>query len=139
MYIYNYTSLTLLLPARSLSMKINLKKDDCIKLRIIKDILDNDYKRHYTYSELAQKVNTNEHKMKNGFLQLYKTSLYAYLTNVRIEKAKELLIQTEDAIKQIAGKVGFKDTSNFNKNFKKLTGTSPSMWRRLNIVYAQPA
>lgn len=114
---------------------MNLKQDYCVKLGIIKDMLDNDYKRHYTYSQLAQKVNTNEFKLKNGFLQLYKISLYAYLTNVRIEKAKVLLSQTEDAIKQIAGKVGFKDTSNFNKNFKKLTGFSPSTWRRQNADY----
>jgi AraC-like DNA-binding protein len=120
-------------------MNMNLKQDDCVKLGIIKDTLDNDYKRHYTYSQLAQKVNTNEFKLKNGFLQLYKISLYAYLTNVRIEKAKMLLSQTEDAIKQIAGKVGFKDTSNFNKNFKKLTGISPSMWRRQNADYIEPA
>jgi AraC-like DNA-binding protein len=119
-------------------MKMNLKQDDCIKLGVIKDMLDNDYKRHYTYSQLAKKVNTNEFKLKNGFLQLYKTSLYAYLTNVRILKAKELLLQTEDGIKKIAGKVGFKDTSNFNKNFKKLTGFSPSMWRRQNIIYIEP-
>lgn len=118
---------------------MNLKQDDCVKLGIIKDTLDNDYKRHYTYSQLAQKVNTNEFKLKNGFLQLYKISLYAYLTNVRIEKAKLLLSQTEDAIKLIAGKVGFKDTSNFNKNFKKLTGSSPSTWRKQNVDYIEPA
>jgi AraC-like DNA-binding protein len=116
-------------------MQMNLKQDYCVKLGIIKDTLDNDYKRHYTYSQLALKINTNEFKLKNGFLQLYKISLYAYLTNVRIEKAKVLLSQTEDAIKLIAGKVGFKDTSNFNKNFKKLTGSSPSMWRRENTDY----
>src|SRR5687767_8778043 len=120
-------------------MQMNLKQDYCVKLGIIKDTLDNDYKRHYTYSQLALKINTNEFKLKNGFLQLYKISLYAYLTNVRIEKAKVLLSQTEDAIKLIAGKVGFKDTSNFNKNFKKLTGISPSLWRRLNADYVEPA
>lgn len=95
---YIYTGLILFLPAHNLSMKMNLKQDDCIKLGIIKDMLDNDYKRHYTYSQLAQKVNTNEFKLKNGFLQIYKVSLYAYLTSVRIEKAKLLLSQTEDAV-----------------------------------------
>ena len=113
---------------------MNLKKDDCVKLGIIKDTLDNDYKRHYTYSQLAQKVNTNEFKLKNGFLQLYKISLYAYLTNVRIEKAKDLLGDSRIPVKRVAAIVGIRNDANFIRCFKRLTGQSPKEWRRCNCV-----
>ena len=44
---------------------------------------------------------------------------------VRIDKAKELLLQNQDRIFVIAQKVGFNDTSYFNRIFKKVTGYTP--------------
>jgi AraC-type DNA-binding domain-containing proteins len=109
------------------------KQDDLERLCCAKEILENNYRYHYTLQELTVKLNTNEYKLKQGFKKLYQMSIYAYLTRVRIEKAKELLRNSDFPIKSIAARVGFKDISNFNKNFKKLTGVSPLVWRRANV------
>lgn len=114
-------------------MNLNIKQQDLERLCSAKEIIESNYRYHYTLQELTQKLNTNEFKLKNGFKQLYQMSIYAFLTSVRIEKAKELLNNTDFPIKNIAARVGFKDISNFNRNFKKLTGVSPLVWRRNNV------
>ena len=114
-------------------MNLNMKKEDLERLCSAKEIIESNYRFHYTLQELTQRLNTNEFKLKNGFKKLYQMSIYAYLTRVRIEKAKELLNNTDFPIKTIAARVGFKDISNFNRNFKKLTGVAPLVWRRNNV------
>ncbi|MGV2794552.1 helix-turn-helix domain-containing protein, partial [Clostridium perfringens] len=52
------------------------------------------------------------------------------LNRIRLEKAKERLLTTDDAISDISESVGYSDQSYFTKVFKKMTGVSPSRYRR---------
>lgn len=52
-----------------------------------------------------------------------------YLTECRIDKAKELLKHTDRRIYEVASKAGFKDPYYFSNRFKKITGLSPSEYR----------
>lgn len=53
-----------------------------------------------------------------------------YITSLRIQRAKDLLKETDESIKDIAGKVGIPDYNHFCKIFKKLTGCTPGRFRR---------
>ncbi|WP_106449619.1 AraC family transcriptional regulator [Trichococcus alkaliphilus] len=53
-----------------------------------------------------------------------------YLTNLKINKAKELLIATDDPINIIGSSVGFSDALSFSKFFRKETSLSPSQYRK---------
>src|SRR5512133_722360 len=53
-----------------------------------------------------------------------------YVASLRIEKAKQLLQQSEADITLVAMRVGINDPSNFIKLFKKFTGTTPSSYRK---------
>ncbi len=53
-----------------------------------------------------------------------------YLTNIRIERSKMLLKNTNMKLLEIAEKVGFQDEYYFSKVFKKYTGKSPSTYRK---------
>jgi YesN/AraC family two-component response regulator len=55
-----------------------------------------------------------------------------YLINLRLEKAKNLLVSTESPIKSIAQAVGYKDAYYFSKLFKKYCGHSPCKFRAIN-------
>ncbi|THU32928.1 helix-turn-helix transcriptional regulator [Niastella caeni] len=107
---------------------INLKREDLEKIVAVKNILEKEYHRHYTQKDLARFVCTNEKKLKLGFKQVTQRTLHEYLTLVRIEKSKLFLAETDYPIKLIADKIGL-DKTNFNKSFKKLTGTTPKEWR----------
>ena len=52
-----------------------------------------------------------------------------YITQVRIEKSKELLTNYHLKLYEIAKAVGYSDSNYFAKNFKKLTGITPSEYR----------
>jgi AraC-like DNA-binding protein len=109
---------------------ILLRNDDLEKLHAVKQILEKEFKSHYTTDQLAQKVGINNCKLKYGFKYLFDTGPYKFLTAVRIEKAKEILECTEHPIKYIAVSVGIPDVPTFIKSFKRLTGLSPAEWRR---------
>ena len=56
-------------------------------------------------------------------------SFVQYITNVRIEKAKELLKNTDEKTYEIAEEIGFSDPNYFSFAFKKNIGLSPSQYR----------
>ncbi|MGM9525615.1 MAG: helix-turn-helix domain-containing protein, partial [Peptococcaceae bacterium] len=66
--------------------------------------------------------------------QLFKNEIgvnfLAYLTNIRMEKAKKLLLSTSMSIGEISEQLGYGDYRVFTKVFKKSEGITPSQYRR---------
>jgi two-component system response regulator YesN len=56
-----------------------------------------------------------------------------YLTEVRMEKAKELLSQLDMNLSQIANAVGYTSTRYFSKTFENEVGMKPSEYRRVYL------
>jgi AraC-like DNA-binding protein len=71
----------------------------------------------------------NKFKLKHAFKAVTNYNVHSYITKIRIEKAKEMLENTDRTVEFIAGKVGL-DKSNLNIQFKKLTGKTPAEWRK---------
>lgn len=69
-----------------------------------------------------------------GFADKFKVTMgetpLKYLTMVRMQKAVQFLVETEDSLEQIAEKVGYQDPFSFSKVFKKLTGLPPREFRK---------
>ena len=63
-------------------------------------------------------------KMLNG------VSVWTYIINQRIDRAQQLLEKSEMSVIEICEKCGFNNLSNFNKAFKKITGKTPSEYRK---------
>ena len=55
-----------------------------------------------------------------------------YINQIRLKKASQLLVETNDAICKIALACGFHDVSSFNRSFKKDIGCTPSEYRARN-------
>ena len=66
--------------------------------------------------------------------QLFKNEIgvgfLAYLTNIRIEKAKKLLLSTSLSATEISENIGYSDYRVFTKVFKKTEGITPTQFRR---------
>ncbi len=77
---------------------------------------------------LAQRVGLNQNTLQNGFKHLYKTSVNEYITNYRIETAKDLLESSNLNITEITYKVGINSRSYFAKLFKKRFGVNPKQY-----------
>lgn len=108
---------------------MQLKHEDLSKALEIKAFLEKHYQEHYDYQFLAQKFHMNQFKLKLAFKAVTNDNIHAFLTKIRIGHAKRLLETTDHTISYIASKVGL-DKSNFNIQFKKHTGKTPSEWRK---------
>ena len=72
-----------------------------------------------------------ERTLKRRFKAATGSSLIEYLQNLRIEEAKRLLEAGSLAVEEISAEVGYSDASFFRRLFKRLTGLSPSQYRRM--------
>jgi AraC-like DNA-binding protein len=65
------------------------------------------------------------------FRQVTGLTLTDYVNRCRIEWAKEALLKKDRRVSEIAFEVGYQSLSQFNRNFLRLTGASPSSWRQV--------
>ncbi|WP_202077713.1 AraC family transcriptional regulator [Caldalkalibacillus salinus] len=77
----------------------------------------------------ADEVGTYPYTLSKAFKQVTGVNFIDYLTQLRIDKAKDMLINTDLKISDISAKVGYRH-SYFNRIFKKQTGVPPSQFRK---------
>ncbi|MGE9880514.1 response regulator transcription factor [Blautia obeum] len=80
-------------------------------------------------SVLAEEFHLNPQYISQLFKNEIGVGFLAYLTNIRMEKAKKLLLSTSFPIAEIAQKTGYGDYRVFTKVFKKAEGITPSQYR----------
>lgn len=95
------------------------------KLYFARDYLTRNYADPVSLSDLSRITGLNEFKLKNGFRELFDTSVMDFLINYRLEQARELLMNTTKNISEIAYEAGYSSPSYFSKAFKKKYGISP--------------
>lgn len=79
--------------------------------------------------DAAQHVHLNPSYFSVLFKEQMGMTFIEYVTRLRIQKAKELLLQTKLPIGEIAERVGYQTTKYFNKVFKEYEGHSPGSYR----------
>lgn len=84
------------------------------------------YDEDITLSELADKVYISRNYLSNIFRNMTGETFNTYLTRVRMEKAKELLLERKMLVYEVAGRVGYKNVPYFSTLFKKFTGMNPT-------------
>jgi transcriptional regulator GlxA family with amidase domain len=72
-----------------------------------------------------------ERTLKRRFKSATGSSLIAYLQNLRVEEAKHLLETTDTPVDEISYAAGYSDASFFRRLFKRLTGLTPSRYRKM--------
>lgn len=75
-------------------------------------------------TELAAIAGTNTFKLKNGFKELFQTTVFGYLNDVKLKQAKELL-QEGLQIKDVASQLGYSSVQHFSTAFRKKFNLSP--------------
>lgn len=96
-----------------------------VKCGIYSNLSDPDLNR----SSIAEYLHMSPDYLSYVFHQKFNQTLSAYITSMRIDKAKELLERTNWGMDIIAEKTGFSSSSYFHKQFKKITGITPQQYR----------
>lgn len=81
-------------------------------------------------SKLAERAAVTPAHFSRVFKQLTGMNVTEYVTTKRIIRAKELLLETDDNIADIAERCGFESLPHFHRIFKKLTSMTPANYKR---------
>lgn len=91
--------------------------------------ITNNYKTELYLKDLAQEFYLNMTYCCDLFRKHLNMTFHEYLTQIRMKKAKELLLSGEYTVTQISGMVGYLDTYYFSRVFKKYYGVAPKKFK----------
>jgi AraC family transcriptional activator of pyochelin receptor len=125
----------LVLCADSVSASEN-KKDvfiknqtDKEKIIAVRDLINERVHCPPNLSEIAQYVGLNEYKLKRGFKETFNNTVFGYLTDQRLQLARQYLLDTEKTAAEISLQLGYATPQHFNNAFKKKFGITPYLVR----------
>lgn len=91
------------------------------------------YSENLKLKDMAERVYISPQYLSGLFKKEMFMTISDYIAKIRMERAKELLKDTGLSIGEIAEKTGYKDIRHFSTMFKRLTGLTPSEFRRIGI------
>jgi AraC family transcriptional activator of pyochelin receptor len=95
------------------------------KLYAVKDYIENAYLEEFSLKELTYKFNLNEFKLKKGYKQLFETTVFGHVHQLRMKKAQTLLQNKAMNVSEAALFIGYNNVSSFCTEFKRRFGYSP--------------
>jgi len=94
--------------------------------------IDANYDKPITLAEIARASHLSVSRLAHIFKEQIGITIIGYLTSVRIERAKQLLLATEQNCTEICFEVGYNNQSYFTRTFKELVGMTPRQFRARN-------
>ncbi|QHT61549.1 AraC family transcriptional regulator [Paenibacillus lycopersici] len=91
--------------------------------------LERNYEKKITLQSLSLLFNSSIRQLNRLMREEYDRSVFEVLHEVRIERAKHLLLETDEKVIVVATMVGYEDQSFFNRLFVRHVGCSPSQFR----------
>lgn len=104
-------------------------KNEMISKKILQYI-DEHYQEDISLQELAGFLRYSEAYFSTVFKQCFDQNFTIFLSKYRVEKAKTLLEDITINVKEISERVGYRDSNYFAKVFKRVTGVTPSDYRK---------
>lgn len=100
------------------------------------------------HSQTVLKINLSDHitqqlhldysYISNLFTQVEGTTIEQYLISQKIERAKELLVYDEHSLSEIADQLNYSSVSHLSRQFKKVTGVTPSAFKQRKEIGRRP-
>lgn len=106
------------------------KVENIHRINIVLDYIMEHFNEELSLETIASRINMNRNAFCRFFKKGTRKNLFTVINEVRIRKACQHLIETDMNILQICFACGFNNISNFNRVFKRLTGTSPLQYRQ---------
>lgn len=94
------------------------------------EYVDKNYPNNFKISDLANECHMSETHFRRIFQEKMNMTPVEYVNFVRVRKACELIDKTDISMEDVAEKVGFVTPSTFNRNFRRIIGTSPYQWKK---------
>ena len=119
------------LPYRTITYKEqNASRTKAKRMRKILHYIDGHYHEKLLLSEIAQKEELSLSYLSHFFKDCFGISFQEYLLKTRCEKARQLLLLTDQSLLDICISCGFSDPKYFNSGFRRQYGCLPKDYRR---------
>ncbi|MBC2396172.1 AraC family transcriptional regulator [Clostridium tetanomorphum] len=98
-----------------------------------KEIINRSFPNILSVKELACNLNISIYKLQEEFKNITGYTVYEYIKKLKIEKAKDLLKNTDMSMLQIANEIGYENPSKFASAFKEYNKITPLKYKKLNM------
>ena len=105
-------------------------KEDCTRMNKIYNYVYNNIGKRFNIAEIAAKLYMSVSAFCHYFKKRTQKIFTQFVNEIRIGKAKQLLIETDKSIAEIGYECGYNSKSNFNKQFGSLAKSSPKTFRK---------
>ena len=98
-------------------------------VRVVKEYLDTNYRERIILDDLSRIYFIDKYYLAKSFRAEYGQTITAYINNLRITKAKQLLRFTNKTVEEIGAEVGIGNPAYFSRIFKEIEGVGPRKYR----------
>ena len=98
-------------------------------MRRVREYVDVHLSENINLTMLAAVAGLSMHHFAREFKQSFGVTPHFYLTQKRVERAQEMLAQTDLSLSEIAYATGFSDQSHLARHFRHILGTTPREFR----------
>lgn len=102
---------------------------DCPRLTAVFEFIEANYQQPINLTDVAQAVGYSPAYLTNLSQSHTGRTVKAWIIERRMAQARQLLASTAESIKQIADSIGYADAGYFTRQFRKLHGVTPQIWR----------
>jgi len=113
------------------NQKMVIQKDTLAQQ--IDEFIGMNIQENLSVPKICKHFNIGKTKLHETSIENFGTSIAKHIHHIRIQRAKEYLLDTSLAIYEIADRVGVYDYNYFTKIFKKETGVTPKAFRKENL------
>lgn len=117
---------------RTIHQKHCKRKCDIEKIHEAKNILLSNLDNPPSIRELSLQIGINDKKLKYGFKEVFNQTVYGCLFDYKMERARNLLLNTDKTVVEIACECGYEYASHFTTAFKRKFGISPKQYKSTN-------
>jgi AraC-like DNA-binding protein len=110
----------------SVSQEDHLPKKEYTGILRVEEHIKKNFRKNLTINDLAPIAGLNTSKLKQSFKKVHSTTIFKYITGLRMEKAKELITHEKMSVSEASYEVGYKNPQHFTVAFKKYYGFLPS-------------
>ena len=99
------------------------------RINRIVQFVEKNYNRKISLEDVGEQVGMSASSVSRFFKKRTRHNFWDYLNGFRIDRAAQMMIETEHTISEISYECGFNNISNFNRVFRERIGTTPSDYR----------
>lgn len=109
-----------------------------IKSTVLSIVRDDAARKKKLSVEIAETLNKDYNALSSLFSSVEGTTIEQYVIQQKIEFVKELLVYDELSLSEIAGKLHYSSVQHLSNQFKKITGLTPSHFKKIGSHKRQP-